>query len=72
MRIKTLLAIVLTLSLILSGCAEQPTSQELVKEKLAVILTQSALQAQQTQPGLPEQPAAALPRLQSRRIPAAG
>ncbi|HNR02706.1 MAG TPA: hypothetical protein PKK59_09235 [Anaerolineaceae bacterium] len=61
MRIKILMAIVLTLSLILSGCAEQPTSQELVKEKLAVILTQSALQAQQTQPGLPEQPAAALP-----------
>ncbi|HOE02313.1 MAG TPA: hypothetical protein PKK24_04040 [Anaerolineaceae bacterium] len=59
MRIKILLAVVLTLSLILSGCAEQPVSEQLVQEKLAVILTQSALQEpleQPTQPALPEPP----------------
>ncbi|OQA95510.1 MAG: Fibronectin type III domain protein [Chloroflexi bacterium ADurb.Bin222] len=67
MRIKILLAVVLTLSLILSGCAEQPVSEQLVQEKLAVILTQSALQEpleQPTQPALPEppeQPAVTLP-----------
>lgn len=49
MRIKTLLAIVITLSLILSGCADQPTSQQLVQEQLAIILTQSALQAEEMQ-----------------------
>lgn len=47
MRIKILLAIVLTLSLILSGCADQPTSDQLVQEQLATILTQSALQVEQ-------------------------
>lgn len=56
MRIKIFLAIVVTLSLILSGCADQPTSPQLVQEKLALILTQSALQAAQPtptqQPGL--------------------
>lgn len=61
MRIKIFLAIVLTLSLILSGCADQPASEQLVQEKLALILTQSALQAQLTQPVLPEQPAVILP-----------
>ena len=45
MRTKILLAVVLTLTLILSSCANQPTSEQLVEEQLALILTQSALNA---------------------------
>ena len=75
MRIKILLAIVMTLSLILSGCADQPASEQLVQEKLAIILTQSALEqqlAQLTQPALPEPPVVILPTNTPAPAPAAG
>ena len=37
MRTKILLAVVLTLTLVLSSCANQPTSEQLVEEQLALI-----------------------------------